>query len=145
MTAALEIYDSALTAAKGEQIELGETTPGGGYIDLGSYKIRNDGDSTATNIRIGCRCLNGLYSGQDNNLGQEIVTEQAVEASVNGGSWTQIGGDFSVEDPAENYIALPDIDAGNSSNEIKLRMAIPADFETVGVVVFQGLVVSFEE
>lgn len=145
MTASLEIYKSDLVTIADEELDIGDKDTGSGYVTVGTFYVKNIGDSTATSIRIGVRCMNGLYSSQDNNLGQEIVTEQLVGVKVGSGAWTAIGGDFAIDSPAGNYVTLPNLAAGVTSSAIQVRINLVAGLSTIGVTIFQGLVISFKE
>ena len=146
MTALLEIYDTSLTTAKADQVDIGDIEENE-INQIYECKIQNDGDSTATNVRLFCRCLNGLYSGQNDDIGNEIVVSQYVEVDVAGGGYNAIGGDFaggSSPSPAGNYVSLSDIAAGANSGTVTFRLNLPSGISTAGDVFFQ-IGVSYKE
>ena len=145
MAAYLEIYNTALTVIQDDVVKIGDAQTGS-TVDLGSIKMKNIGDSTATLVRICARCSNGLYTGQADEKGQEIITNKYLEADINDGSgWQPIGGDFSPTDSTDNYISLPDLTAGSSSNQIDFRLNLSGvTLSSFGKLRFQGYLVSYK-
>lgn len=139
MPGSLELYNLAKTAILSDFVDLGGT-PENVTIDIASFIIENIGDETCTNIRCFCRPFNGLYTGQDNSAGQEIVTGKMVQFRENLGAWQSTGGDFSgggSPSPAANYFPISDIAAGADSLRIDARIVITAAVLMAGRVFFQ--------
>ena len=146
MTATLNLYDTTGTTVIENNLFVGDISEGGTY-SIASFVVKNTGDSTATNIRLFARCLNGLYTSQPQEFGQEAITGQWAELSVNSGAWTPVGGNFaggSSPSPAGNYVTISDIDAGNQSDQIDARLSVPANVSSAGSLILQ-IGVSYKE
>lgn len=145
MSAILEIYNTTVTVVSGTIVKIGDIQTDS-TVDLGSVILKNIGSTAATLVRICGRCSNGLYTGQQKENGQEIVTGQYLEVDRNDGNgWTPIGGDFSPTDLATNYATLPDIAAGALSTQLDFRLNLTGiTLESFGKVRFQGYLVSYQ-
>jgi len=139
MAADCDLYDTGLIAKLADLIDLGDFEDSSTTAII-SCKIQNDGDSLATVVKVAARCLNGLYSGQDDSIGNEIIVNQYIEAQVGGGGYQAIGGDFSITDSAGNWLAISDIAAGAASSQVDFRLVLPAGISSAGNVLFQILV-----
>jgi len=130
MPANLEIYDTTLSTTIPNLVSAGDAEEGEG-ISVFSFKIRNDGDATATAVRLFARCINGLYTGQQNGFGQEAVTEQWIQVD-SGSGFTPIGGNFGNGDPGTNYVSLANISSGASSAQIDVKLVTPVGMSSYG-------------
>ena len=103
----------------------------------------------ATNIKISVACSNGLFTGQDNGIGQECVTEQWLEVKSNGvvgsgitddaqATYTPIGGGFT----GSKYLSVGNIPA-NTARKLFIRLNIPASITSDGSV-YPKIVVQYD-
>ena len=139
MAANLEIYDTTLTTVLDSFQSLGDLE-NGNTSGLISIKIQNDGSTSATNIRLFARCINGLYTGQTDSGGQEAITEQWIQVQESNGGYQAIGGDFaggSNPSAAGNYFAVSDIAASGASGQIDFKVVIPSSSDTAGEFILQ--------
>jgi len=139
MAADCELYDPTLTTIEPDSISLGDLVENQSVL-IRSVKVQNDGDSASSFTRYFCRCFNGLYTGQSNEAGQEIVTLQALEITVGGSPLQPIGGDFaggSNPSPAGNYYDIGALAAGAATAQIDIYLNLPSGMSSAGRISFQ--------
>jgi hypothetical protein len=103
-----------------------------GTSETKTIRIYNSGDATATDLFLGAATVKWSYSGDLNSQGQELVTEQWLQAKVGAGTWTPIGGDPSTP---TNILSLTPPAAG-AYVTVELRLVIPAGADTGGNFAF---------
>lgn len=100
----------------------------GGTSSTATVRFYNNGDATPSAMSIGCICITLKYAGQTNGAGQEIVTEQMVQAKVGAGSWTPIGGDPT--NPANVLSVTPP--AAGAYVDVLFQLVVPEGADTDG-------------
>jgi hypothetical protein len=102
-----------------------------GITTLPTLRLLNTGDAEAVDVLLSVSNIDWSFSGAENWQGQEIVSEQMVEAYQDS-AWVPIGGALSTPG---NYITIESIPAG-SHVDIPLQINVPADAQTRGMVRF---------
>lgn len=102
----------------------------GGTSSTVIVRFYNAGDAAPSAMSIGCICITLKYTGQTNGAGQEIVTEQIIQAKVGTGSWTPIGGDPT---NAANILSVTPPAAG-AYVDVSFQLVVPAGADTDGPV-----------
>lgn len=105
-------------------------------VTLGDISITNTGDETPTTMYVGL--FNALRAGVGGSLsdGQEVINEQWLEVSQDGGAtWNAIGGDASADENRIEVIAIP---APGETLAISARFTMPSDATTAGDVVLSA-------
>ncbi len=97
-----------------------------------TVRVYNSGDATATDLFLGAATVKWSYSGDLNSQGQELITEQWLQAKVGAGAWTPIGGDPST--PTSILSLTPP--AAGAYVAVELRLVIPAGADTAGNFAF---------
>jgi len=97
-----------------------------------TVRIYNDGDATPDTLTFGCMTEDLHYTGDTTANGQEVVTEQWLEAKVGAGVWTPIGGDPTT--PA-NVLDLTPPTPGTYL-DVLLRLNTPAAPSTTAIFLF---------
>lgn len=118
--------DAAISRLEFEDLDAGNTS------DTKTVRFYNAGTTASTTLEIGCITVTQCLTGDRNSQGQELVTEQWLQARTGAGAFTPIGGNpltganvLSVTPPNEG--AYIDID---------FKAVIPAGAATRGGVLF---------
>ena len=137
-----EFYDSTDTIRKTSFLQIALTNKYTDEVELHLWANKDDDSGgVLENIKLTVACANGLFSGQNNSLGQECVTEKWVEVKSNGVvgsgivddanvSFKAIGGGFT---NAIDYLSLGNMPT-NTARKIFVKFNIPSDPEMTGTI-----------
>ena len=81
------------------------------------------GTGVKVQIRLEIRCANGYYENQLNKLGQEAINEHWLEARLDDGIWTAIGGNSHTGEPYLDLDYIPE----DEYKIIHLRISVPSN------------------
>lgn len=95
-------------------------------------RLYNAGTTASATLEIGCLTVTGCISGERNSQGQELVTEQWLQASVSANPYTPIGGNLLL---VANTLSITPPNEG-AYLDVSFKAVIPAGVASRGGVLF---------
>jgi hypothetical protein len=111
------------------RIDFGDLEPGETSATK-TVRIYNAGDAASSSLEIGALTIAGGITGDRNGQGQELITEQWLQARTGAGAFDAIGGDPLT---AANVLSVTP-PAAAAYIDIDFRLVIPAGASTRGGV-----------
>lgn len=126
---AQEIEIQNLDGTAVNTINLGQITPGTVKAAPGNYRIKTNSAVSYDDLRLTALIGTRVFDTAGNVAeGSEVISEKWLEASVNGGAYTPIGGNPNV---SGNYIAISK-PAVSASVTLDLRLNPPSTMDAIG-------------